>query len=83
MCKILISVQIYAVQILDYYHLSENAHSFAKYKYTDNEIKMNGWAKDILDRIGKGLVEVDVIQKAAVFAGLGKKDKLINIEKHC
>ena len=46
-----------AVQILDYYHLSENVHSFAKYQYPDNEIKMKGWAKDILDKIDKGLVE--------------------------
>lgn len=46
-----------AVQILDYYHLSENVHSFAKYQYPDNEIKMKGWAKDILDKIDKGLVD--------------------------
>lgn len=46
-----------AVQILDYYHLSENVHSFAKYMYPDNEIKMKGWAKDILDKIDKGLLE--------------------------
>jgi len=46
-----------AVQILDYYHLSENVHRFAKYQYPDNEIKMKGWAKDILDKINKGLVD--------------------------
>lgn len=46
-----------AVQILDYYHLSENVHSFAKYLYPDNEIKMKGWAKEILEKIDKGLVE--------------------------
>jgi hypothetical protein len=46
-----------AVQILDYYHLSENVHSFAKYLYPNNEVKMKGWANDILDKIGKGLVD--------------------------
>jgi hypothetical protein len=46
-----------AIQILDYYHLSENVHRFAKYQYPDNEIKMRGWAKDILNKIDKGLVD--------------------------
>ena len=46
-----------AVQILDYYHLSENVHSFAKYLYPDNEVKMKGWANGILDKIDKGLVD--------------------------
>ena len=53
-----------AVQILDYYHLSENVHSFAKYLYPDNEIKMKGWAKDILDKVDKGLVE-EVLERLA------------------
>ena len=46
-----------AVQILDYYHLSENVHAFAKYLYPENEVKMKGWAKDILDKIDEGLVD--------------------------
>jgi hypothetical protein len=46
-----------AVQILDYYHLSENVHAFARYLYPDNEVKMKGWANDILDKIDKGLVD--------------------------
>lgn len=29
-----------AVQILDYYHLSENIHGFARYLYPDNDIEM-------------------------------------------
>lgn len=32
-------------------------HSFAKYLYPDNEIRMKGWAKGILDKIDKGLVD--------------------------
>lgn len=46
-----------AVQVLDYYHLSENVHSFAKYLHPDNEVKMKGWANSILDKIDKGLID--------------------------
>ncbi|NLZ53420.1 MAG: ISKra4 family transposase [Thermoanaerobacteraceae bacterium] len=46
-----------AVHILDYYHLSENVHAFARYLYPDNEVKMKGWANDILDKIDEGLVD--------------------------
>jgi len=46
-----------AVQILDYYHLSENAHAFVRYLYPDNEVKMKDWANDILDKIDEGLVD--------------------------
>ena len=43
-----------AIQILDYYHLSENVHSFAKHLHPNNEIMMKRWAMDILDKIDKG-----------------------------
>jgi len=46
-----------AVQILDYYHLSENVHTFARYLYPDDEVKMKGWANGILDKIDKGFVD--------------------------
>ena len=36
-----------AVQILDYYHLSENVHRFARYLYPDNDIEMKKWSKDV------------------------------------
>lgn len=46
-----------AVQILDYYHLSENVHNFAKYLYPDNEIKMRGWVNVVLDKVDEGLID--------------------------
>ena len=46
-----------AIQILDYYHLSENVHSFAKYLHPNNEIMMKRWAMDILDKIDKGYID--------------------------
>ena len=46
-----------AIQILDYYHLSENVHSFAKYLHPTNEIMMKRWAMNILDKIDKGCID--------------------------
>lgn len=46
-----------AVQILDYYHLSENVHNFAKYLYPDNEVKMKSWANSTLDKIDEGRID--------------------------
>ena len=43
-----------AVQILDYYHLSENVHKFARYLYPDNDIEMKRWSKDTLGKLEEG-----------------------------
>jgi hypothetical protein len=43
-----------AVQILDYYHLSENIHKFGRYLYPNNDIDMKRWSKDSLEKVKKG-----------------------------
>jgi hypothetical protein len=43
-----------AQHILDYYHLCENVHTFAKYLFRMDEEKYRPWAKDICKRIKKG-----------------------------
>lgn len=68
-----------AVQILDYYHLSENVHSFAKYQYPDNEIKMKGWAKGLLDKIDKGLVD-EVLESLPDMAGVKLPAQVPNLK---
>lgn len=35
-----------AVKILDYYHLSENIHEYAKVLYPEDEINRKKWVKD-------------------------------------
>lgn len=46
-----------AVQILDFYHLSENTHDYSKLLYTDNEVERKKWVKDVLDAITTGKVD--------------------------
>ena len=42
-----------ALQILDYYHLCENVHTFAKYLFNMDETKYNPWADDICKALKK------------------------------
>lgn len=51
-----------AVQILDFYHLSENAHSYAKTLYPENEVLRKAWINKFLNFISK-----DEIDKAIKF----------------
>ena len=46
-----------AVQILDYYHLSENVHKFGRFLYPENDIEMKRWSKNILNKIDKGQID--------------------------
>jgi hypothetical protein len=46
-----------AVQILDFYHLSENIHEYSKILYTENEVGRKKWVKEILDSITTGKVD--------------------------
>jgi hypothetical protein len=45
-----------AQQILDYYHLCENVHTFAKYLFSMNEDKYRPWARDICNALKKSNV---------------------------
>ena len=42
-----------AQQILDYYHLCENVHTFAKHLFNMNEDKYRPWARDICNTLKK------------------------------
>lgn len=59
-----------AVQILDYYHLSENTHAYAKLVYPEDEVTRKAWVNKVLDTVGNGdidgaikLVEAKKIEK--------------------
>ena len=46
-----------AVQILDYYHLSENVNDYAKFIYPQDEIARRIWVNKVLDSVMEGKVE--------------------------
>jgi len=46
-----------AVQILDFYHMSENTHKYAKFIYPDNEVTRKIWANKVLDSLNTGKIE--------------------------
>lgn len=45
-----------AVQILDYYHLSENVNDYAKFLYPEDEVTRKRWVKKVLDAVEDGRV---------------------------
>mgnify|MGYP000852365680 CR=1 FL=1 len=40
-----------AIRILDYFHLSENVHGYAKALYAEDEVERRIWANTVLDLI--------------------------------
>lgn len=46
-----------AVQILDFYHMSENTHKYAKFIYPEDEISRKIWVNQVLDAVKSGKVE--------------------------
>jgi hypothetical protein len=46
-----------AVRILDFYHLSENVHSYARYLYPEDEVGRKKWVKIVLDAAISGKVD--------------------------
>jgi len=51
-----------AAQVLDYFHLSENIHGFARYLFPDNDIEMKTWSKSTLKKLDEG--QIDLVIKA-------------------
>jgi len=43
-----------AIEILDFYHVSENTHDYAKVLYPNDEVSRNRWANIILDKLKNG-----------------------------
>lgn len=63
-----------AQQILDFFHLCENTHSFAKFIYKKDEEAGNKWAREICERLEDGkykdvLRELEPYKNASVPAG--------------
>ena len=46
-----------AVQILDFYHMSENIHKYAKFIYAEDEISRKKWINEILGCLNDGNIE--------------------------
>lgn len=46
-----------AVQVLDYYHMSENVHDYAKYLYPSDEAEMKQWASIVITNIESGKID--------------------------
>lgn len=46
-----------AVQILDFYHLSENTHNYSKLLYIEDEVGRKRWVKEVLDAVTTGKVD--------------------------
>lgn len=46
-----------AVQVLDYYHMSDNVHDYAKYLYPSDESKMKQWASIVITNIEWGKID--------------------------
>lgn len=46
-----------AVQILDFYHMSENTHKYAKLIYPEDEISRKIWVNKVLDALKSGKVD--------------------------
>ena len=70
-----------AVEILDYYHLSENVHKFGRYLHPDNDIEMKKWSKDILDKVDSGKVE-QIIDELPDLEGVTLPDHVPNLKKY-
>lgn len=45
-----------AIQILDFYHFSENVHEYAKAVYPENEVMRKAWINKLLDFVTRGEV---------------------------
>lgn len=54
--------------ILDYYHLIENVHQYAKVLYSEGEINRKRWVKEILDKVKNDEVEeaIKIVNEAKV-----------------
>ena len=57
-----------AVTILDYYHLSENVHSYSKVVHPEDEISRKRWVKQVLDKVLEDKVDeaIKMVEKSKV-----------------
>ncbi len=70
-----------AVEILDYYHLSENVHKFGRYLHPDNDIEMKKWSKNALEKVDKGALE-QLIEELPDLEGVTLPLNVPNLKKY-
>lgn len=46
-----------AVQILDFYHMSENTHDYAKFIYPEDEVTRRKWVNKVLESLNAGNID--------------------------
>lgn len=64
-----------AIQVLDYYHMCENVHDYAKYIYPSDDLRRKGWAESIITKIEKGdlsgaLASIPAVREVKLPAGV-------------
>lgn len=67
-----------AQQILDFFHLCENTHAFAKLLYKTDENKAKIWAKEICDQLEDGKYE-DVPRLLSVYKDMNVPAGTVNL----
>lgn len=67
-----------AQQILDFFHLCENTHAFAKLLYKTDESKAKIWAKEICDQLEDGKYE-DVLKSLSVYKDMNVPTGTVNL----
>lgn len=67
-----------AQQILDFFHLCENTHAFAKLLYKTDENQAKAWAKEICDQLEDGKYE-DVLKILAAYKDVNVPAGTVNL----
>lgn len=67
-----------AQQILDFFHLCENTHTFAKFLYKTDENKAKTWAKEICDQLEDGKYK-DVLKSLSVYKDINVPAGTVNL----
>ena len=67
-----------AQQILDFFHLCENTHTFAKFLYKTDESGAKTWAKEICDQLEDGKYE-DVLKSLSAYKDIAVPPGTVNL----
>lgn len=67
-----------AQQILDFFHLCENTHAFAKLLYKADENRAKAWAKEICDQLEDGRYE-EVLKALSAYKDMAVPTGTVNL----
>jgi hypothetical protein len=67
-----------AQHILDYFHLSENVHTFAKYRFNNNEKEYIPWAESVCQEL-KASNYAEVLQRLEPYKSLSLPAGVVNL----